>query len=99
MQVSLTHITYIQVTKSFWEPLGIGNNGTVKKLVIEEFLLGARTERTEEEKKFLMNITKSTKKSSFAQMASQSCSEMILLYCKLNHLNTDYNRFEFKHAM
>ena len=81
--------SHLQVTKSFWEPLGISNNGTVKNLVIEEFLSGAKGERTYEEKKFLLNITDKIKKSSFAQIASQSCSEMILLLCKFCLLTTE----------
>ncbi len=75
-------LTYIQVTKSFWEPLGISKNESLKNIIIEEFLSGSESERTDDEKELLISIKNKIKKSSLAHIASQSCSEMILLLCK-----------------
>ncbi len=81
------------------EPLGINDNPTASKLIMEEFITGKKEEfnATKEEQVIMSNIlTKLSEKyawnetSHFPEIAGQNCSDMLLYIGELISAFTKY---------
>jgi hypothetical protein len=82
---------FSQLSFSFLEPLGINQNSKAKQVMLEEFIKGKKFDsnqtlkRSNEEEDILNEIKEKLKENydwnentSFARMAGQNCSDMIV---------------------